>query len=199
MAEPTESIEYDIPDDTSELDPPDDTPYHSLLEVWRTVLEPARSDEMRSDPISPQWATKMVTTYPEIRFSDVLAIHHGVFDMASDLGDLLDEEIATDDECLKVPSAEEDAIENGEHYRNILAAWQIYLLTKELHWTPNQVDAAIELAILSEVQQMFLGQTGLIAHLDSIGFQFTEGDQAELAERLSGARDLVLNKGGDDE
>lgn len=199
MTEPIETIEYDAPEEAIEPDIPDGAPYHSLLEVWRVVLEPARSGEMRSDPISPQWATKMVTTYPEIRFSDVLAIHHGVFDMAGELGQILDDEIATDDECLKVPSAEEDAIENAEHYRNVLTGWQIHLLQEELMWEPQDLDAAVKLAILSEVQQMFLGQTGLVAHLDSIGFQFTEGDQAELQAKLSDAKDQVLNRGGDDE
>lgn len=199
MPDPIETFEYDIPDDTSELDEREAGPYRSLLEIWRAVLEPARDGDMRGDPISPQWATKMVSTYPEIKFTDVLAIHHGVFDMAGALGDLLDEEIATDDECLKVPSAEEDASENAEHYRNILTGWQIYLLTEELAWSPNDEDAAVQLAVLSEVQQMFLGQTGLVAHLDSIGFQFTESDQVELAQRLAEAKSEYLSRGSDDE
>jgi hypothetical protein len=198
MPDPIETVEYDVPDDISDLDEREAGPYRSLLEIWRAVLEPARDGDMRSDPISPQWATKMVSTYPEIRFTDVLAIHHGVFDMAGALGNQLDEEIATDDECLKVPSAEEDALENAEHYRNVLTRWQIYLLTEELAWSPNDEDAAVQLAILSEVQQMFLGQTGLVAHLDSIGFQFTESDQAELAVRLAEARAAFLTRGDDE-
>ena len=46
---------------------------------------------------------------------------------------------------------------------------------------------------------MFLGQTGLVAHLDSIGFQFTEDDQVELAERLADARQEILAVEGEDE
>ena len=199
MTEPTEHIEFPIPDDASELEPPDPGPYHTLLQVWRAILEPAVDGDMRKDPISPQWATKMVTTYPEIRFSDVLAIHHGVFDRASDMAKLLDEEIASDDECLKQATSEQDRDENSAHYRNMLASWQIYLINVELEWRPDDPDASIQLAVLSEVQQMFLGQTGLVAHLDSIGFQFTEADQAELAELLSGARQLVLTGENEDE
>lgn len=196
---PTEHIEFDVPDDASELTPEDPGPYRTLLEIWRAVLEPAAEGDMRKDPISPQWATKMVTTYPGIGYAEVEAIHHGVFDMAADLAKLLDEEIASDDECLKKAAAQEDREENAVHYRNMLAGWQIHLLTEELMWHPSDKNAAIKIAVLSEVQQMFLGQTGLVAHLDSIGFLFTDEDQAELAERLDGARRELLAVGGEDE
>lgn len=197
--QPTEHIEFDVPDDASELAPEDPGPYRTLLEIWRAVLEPAAQGDMRKDPISPQWATKMVTTYPGLVFADVNDIHHGVFDMAAALAKLLDEEIASDDECLKQATAEEDHQENAGHYRNMLAGWQIHLLTQELSWNPSDKDAAVRLAVLSEVQQMFLGQTGLVAHLDTIGFQFTEADQAELAELLTDARQAFLTVEGEDE
>lgn len=194
--EPVESIE--IPDDVSELTDGghEATPYRSLLEIWRAVIEPAAHGEMRKDPISPQWATKMVTTYPGIGFAQVSAIHHGVFDLAAELGDLLDEEIASDDECLKVTSAEEDVEQNSGHYRNMLIAWQTHLMLLELSWNPDEPGAAVDLAVLSEVQQMFLGQTGLVAHLDSIGFQYTEEDQQELAQRLQARRAEALGQEG---
>lgn len=199
MTEPTsETIE--IPDDASELTPevPEPGPYRTLLELWRAILEPAVTGEMRKEPISPQWATKMVTTYPGIGFGDVEGIHHGVFNLAAELGEILDNEIASDDEALKKANAEEDATQNGQHYKDLLAGWQIHLMQEELTWNPSDPDAAVTLAILSEVQQMFLGQTGLVGHLDSIGFQFDEADQAQLQEHLLAARDMVL-AGGDGE
>lgn len=196
----TETIEYYVPDDLSELgEAQEQAPYRTLLEVWRAVLEPAVTGEMRTDPISPQWATKMVTTYPGIGFADVEGIHHGVFDMAAELAVILQEEIDSDDECLKKATAEEDATENAAHYKYLLAAWQVHLVQAELSWRPSHREAALELAILSEVQQMFLGEMGLVAHLDSIGFEFTEEDKAVLQDHLVAARNMVLNQGGDDE
>ena len=197
--ESTETIE--VPDDVSELTGEGHEPakYRTLLEIWRAILEPAVSGEMRKDPISPQWATKMVTTYPGVSFADVDAIHHGVFDMSAKLAAILDEEIASDDECLKKATAEEDAQENGGHYRALLAGWQIHLLQVELAWRPTSPKAAVELAILSEVQQMFLGQTGLVAHLDTIGFQFEEADQQDLQQKLLDARNEALGTEGGSE
>ena len=196
----TETIEYYVPDDLSELgEAQEQAPYRTLLEVWRAVLEPAVTGEMRTDPISPQWATKMVTTYPGIGFADVEGIHHGVFDMAAELAAILQEEIDSDDECLKKASAEEDATENAAHYKYLLAAWQVHLVQAELAWRPSHREAALDLAVLSGVQQMFLGEMGLVAHLDSIGFEFTEEDKAVLQDHLIAARNMVLNQGGDDE
>ena len=187
----TESIE--VPDDTSEiLTPHEPAKYRTLLEIWGVILEPAGAGKVRDEPISPQWATKMVITYPGIGFRDVTAIHYRVFDLAGELATILAEEVASDDECLKKASAEEDAQENAGHYRSLLAGWQIHLLRRELAWSPDDDDAAVRLAVLSEVQQMFLGATGLVAHLDSIGFQFTEADQQALSEQLIDARALAL-------
>lgn len=200
--QPTETIEFDaeIPDDLSGLgEAQDKPPYRTLLESWRAVLEPARTGDLRQDPISPQWATKMVTTYPGVTFADVEAIHHGVFDLAGELAAELDDEISSDDECLKKANAEEDATENARHYKDMLARWQVHLVQAELAWRASDPDAAVQLAILSEVQQMFLGEVGLVAHLDTIGFQFTDEDKVELQEHLANARDMVLNEGGDNE
>ena len=202
MNDPIETVEYDdIPDDASELEPPDASKYRTLLEIWRSVLEPAAKGPMRNDPISPQWATKMVTTYPGVAFKDVVSIHHGFFDLATELAQILEDEIATDEKCLQHLSAEEDRTENAEHYKNLLAGWQVHLLIEELSWHPSDPDAATKLAVLSEVQQMFLGQNGLVAHLDSIGFQFTEEDQEALQQTLMDARAqaLGLDVEGEDE
>jgi len=198
--QPIETIELDeIPDDLSglgEANQPEEAPYRTLLELWRAVLEP--SNEVRKDPVSPQWAVKMVTMYPGVGFGDVEGIHHGVFDMAAEMAAILNDEIDGDDECLKKLDAAEDAEQNSRHYKDLLAAWQIYILREELAWRPSDRDAAAKLAVLSEVQQMFLGETGLVAHLEQIGFQFDDADKAELQQRLVDAREEAL-KGGDGE
>jgi hypothetical protein len=200
--EPIETIEFDdVPDDLSGLgEAQPEAPYRTLLELWRAILEPAAAGEMRKEPISPQWATKMVTTYPGIGFADVEAVHHGVFDLAAELAGILDNEIASDDECLKKASAEEDATENSRHYKDILAGWQVHLIQEELAWRPSDRTAAVDLAVMSEVQQMFLGEMGLAAHLDQIGFEFNDADKEELQQHLISAREMVLSGlGGDDE
>jgi len=190
--QPSETIE--IPDNIEELFPKRDeeAPYRTLLEAWRALLSSAR--EIPDDPISPQWATKIVQTYPEVRFKDVEDIHVGVFHVTAELADILDEVIASDDECLKRTSAEEDAQENAHLYRRCLIDWQVFFVEREALWSPSQKNAAVQLAVLSEVQQMFFGPTGLIGHLDTIGFQYTEDDREELTKALIDAKNAVLGK-----
>lgn len=198
----TETIEFDeateVPDDLSELGEAEQAlPYRTLLEIWRAVLEPAVDGDIRDEPISPQWAVKMVTTYPGVRFADVDAIHRGVFDLAAELAEYLDAEIGADDEALKKADAKEDAEENSRHYKDLLALWQGHILQAELAWRPSDDDAAVQLAILSEVQQMFLGETGLVAHLESIGFQFDDADRDELSAHLAKTREVSLGVSGE--
>lgn len=187
--QPIETIEFeDIPDDASELDAPEGSTYHTLLEVWRALLAPAR-EGMASEPVSPQWATKIVNTYPEITYRDTVRVNALLYQIVDELAGILDVEIATDDECLKHTSVEEDRTENSPHYMNLLRDWQIHLMLKELAWDPTDEEAAITLAALSEVHAMFLGQNGLVAHLDSIQFQFTEDDQEALQQALVAVRE----------
>jgi hypothetical protein len=187
--EPIETIEYDdIPDTAEELSPPEGPTYHTLLEIWRAVLEPATKGEMVKEQVSPQWATKMVSTYPGLSFADTQQIHLRIFTMAAELAGIVQEEIDADSDCLTYDNADDDRENNSEHYKNVLTGWQVYLLLKELDWSPVDDDAAIQLAAMSEVHNMFLGQNGLVAHLDQIKFEFTEADQAELGEALQEAR-----------
>ena len=70
-SQPNETIEYDVPDDLSGLgEAQEPEQYRTLLEIWRAVLEPSITGEMRNDPIAPQWAVKMVTMYPCVGFAD---------------------------------------------------------------------------------------------------------------------------------
>ena len=130
-----------------------------------------------------------MSTYQDISYPDTVEVHSRLFMLVDELAEILDAEIATDDECLKRTSVEEDREENGTHYLNLLREWQSHLLRTEMQWNPLAPYAAIDLAALSEVHGMFLGQNGLVGHLDSIGFQFTEADQEALVEALQAVRE----------
>lgn len=189
--QPNETLE--IPDDLSEMpEAAEPAPYRTLLELWRVLLNTSRT--VPDEPVSMQWATKMVNTYPEIRYRDVEDIHVGVFALTAELADILDEIIESDDECLKKVDAQEDAEQNAHLYRRALIDWQVAFIEREARWRATDKGAARELAILSEVQQMFFGQTGLVGHLDTIGFQYTEADQEELTKALVAAKDAALGK-----
>ena len=165
--------------------------YRTILEVWKEVLRPAR-DEM-SAKVLPQYAQRIISSYVGISFSDMEVFRDRYYSKILDLAEILDEEIASDPECLHHHTPEEDVEHNREHYFNLILHWQMALLQWEMDWETTDPYAAVEMAAISEVHKMFFGQTGFIQFLDNINFEFTEDDQrllsSELEEMKAGRRE----------
>jgi hypothetical protein len=161
--------------------------FHPILEVWREVLKPARKE--LSAKVTPQWASRIIGSYTGIGFADMEDFRDVYFTKLLQLADMVDAEIATDDECLSYTTPEEDVENNSVHYRNLLRDWQLAVMGWELEWETTNPLAAVELGAISEVHKMFFGPTGVTAMLDNIRFEFTEADQAELAEALETLRE----------
>lgn len=172
---------YGVPEGATG-EPPE---YHTILEIWREILKPTLTETGRR--ISPQWATKIVQSYPEISYFEVPLVRDKIHDKLTELLETLTEEIASDPECLTYTTPEDDSRENGVHYKNLLLVWQQMFLQWELDWSPSDQSAGAEIAALSEVHRMFFGNgnlPGLTAHLDNIRFEYTEADQTLVAEAL---------------
>jgi len=184
MSENTQESELTVEDILAEAD---ETPYHSILEVWREVLKPAVAE--RTVKITPQWANRIVSSYREISFRDVPAFRDLYFDRIEELNDILKTEIASDDECLNINSPEEDVERNSHHYLNLLVDWQKALLQWELDWDVADEKAGVDIASISEVHRMFFDQTGLTSLLDNIKFEVTDADRDMLSVALAELRD----------
>lgn len=167
-------------------------PYRSLLEVWREVIKPAKT--LKDQRITPQWANRILSGYHEITFADMPAYRDRYFTKVSHLGDILDVEIASDDECLNVMSPDEDTENNAGHYLNILTYWQQAFLLWEMAWDPAEPSAGIELAAISEVHRMFFDEKGLASLLDQISFQVTDADRDAMAQALAETQQALEEK-----
>jgi hypothetical protein len=161
--------------------------YHTILQVWREVLAPAEAESKKK--ITPQWANRIVTTYNGIGFGDMFAFKNEYFGKIMELAAILEAEIATDDECLNLLTPEEDVEGNTHHYINVLTEWQKAFLQWELDWEVLHPHAAVQLAAIAEVHKMFFEQTGLVALLDQIKFEFTDADREQLALALDELRE----------
>jgi hypothetical protein len=111
------------------------------------------------------------------------------FGKIMELAAILDFEISTDDECLNLLTPEEDSEGNTHHYLNVLTEWQKAFLQWELDWDVMHPLAAVQLAAIAEVHKMFFEQTGLVALLDQIKFEFTDANREHLAQALADIRD----------
>lgn len=168
-------------------DAPEDQPYNALLKVWREVLRPAEKEQHTK--VTPQWANRITSSYRELNFKDMPAFREHYFQKVLRLGQILNDEIEADEECLNVTSTEEDVEHNAFHYLNVLINWQLEFLSWEMAWDCTEVHAGVELASISEVHRMFFAETGLITLLDQINFVLSEADQELLATALQELRE----------
>lgn len=168
-----------------------EAPYFPLLRVWRQVLEPAAAEATKK--VTPQWANRMVSKYADLHFADMNELRDRYFGKIEALRQILLAEIETDDEAESPTTVLEDLEQNAGHYKALLIAWQVQLMQWELEWTCTDPHAAAELAAIGEVHTMFFGSPsgapGLVAHLENIRFEFTDADQAELAQALAEVRE----------
>lgn len=156
--------------------------WHSVLEVWRESLRPAADEATK--PITPKWASKIVSTYQGVGFADMVYFRDQYFAKIQLMLQILLDEIDTDDECLKITSPEEDVAANSQHYRNVIQAWNLELHSWELDWDTTSPHAAVDIAVITEVYHMFFGPMSLTNYLDNIKFEFTEADQEALRQAL---------------
>ncbi len=187
----TESIESPTPIGMTEQDEADlaklldeqqEVVFRPVLQVWHEVLKSA--DNVKAEGITLQWANAIVSKYAGVEFGDMPAYRDAYYELVAELRNILELEIETDDEAFNRFSIEEDREENAHHYLNLLRDWQCALLRRELTWDCTAPTAAVDVAALAEVHQLFFGQQGLTGHLEAIKFEFTESDQEDLGEAL---------------
>lgn len=161
--------------------------YHPILRVWQEILN--ASKQVRQERITPQWALHITTRHHDMHFQDMMNFRDLYYLSIDEMATALKFEIETDDECLKYTTPEEDVENNTFHYLNVIIAWQKLILTWELEWDTEAYDAAVQLAVISEVHKMFFGEVGLTSLLDQINFEFNEDSQNLLRDELKGLKE----------
>lgn len=170
----------------------DEPQFHPILQVFREVLKPARSE--KDTKVTPQYANRIVQSYKGIDFADMNLFRDTYYDKIIELEEILLEVIASDDQCLLPTTPEEDKAENSKHYKTLLLEWQKAFMRWEVEWDTAAPDAAVQLGAIGEVHKMFFSQDGITAYLQNIQFEFTEQDQAEVQAELE-----AIRTGGDGE
>jgi len=178
-AEFTEQDEKDL---ATLLGDASEAKYNPVLRIWQEILSKKNRDH--GARITIPWATAICGKYEGMTYGLMPAFVQKYFELMAHLVEVLDFEIASDDECLNQHTVDDDLEHNGVHYLNLLTNWQKSLLAYELGWDCTAPDAAAHIAALGEISSFFFGEIGLTGHLGAISFEFTEADQADLAEAL---------------
>ena len=158
----------------------------TLLESWLSVL--SNAEGARSERTTPSETIAALGRHANLlTLDDIPWYFNQYYELLIGAYDIVRAQVEDNVEALNV-SKEDDAELNWKHYANIYMLWRQHLMTAEREWDINSEGAAAELAALQDAAGFLFGPTGLVQHLDVIGFSLTPED-VELMETAAEAED----------
>ena len=158
----------------------------TLLESWLSVL--SNAEGARSERTTPSETIAALGRHANLlTLDDIPWYFNQYYELLIGAYDIVRAQVEDNVEALNV-SKEDDAELNWKHYANIYMLWRQRLMTAEREWDINSEGAAAELAALQDAAGFLFGPTGLVQHLDVIGFSLTPEDM-ELMETAAEAKD----------
>ena len=158
----------------------------TLLESWLSVLSNARG--ARDERITPSETIAALGRHANLlSLEEIPWYFDQYYQLLIGAYDIVRAQVEDNVEALNV-SKEDDAELNWKHYANIYMLWRQHLMTAEREWDINSEGAAAELAALQDAAGFLFGPTGLVQHLDVIGFSLTPEDM-ELMDDAAEAKD----------
>ena len=158
----------------------------TLLESWLSVL--SNAEGARDERITPSETIAALGRHANLlTLKDIPGYFDRYYELLIGAYDIVRAQVEDNVEALNV-SKEDDAELNWKHYANIYMLWRQHLMTAEREWDINSEGAAAELAALQDAAGFLFGPTGLVQHLDVIGFSLTPEDM-ELMDDAAEAKD----------
>ena len=158
----------------------------TLLESWLSVL--SNAEGARSERTTPSETIAALGRHANLlTLDDIPGYFDRYYELLIGAYDIVRAQVEDNVEALNVPNAD-DAELNWKHYANIYMLWRQHLMTAEREWDINSEGAAAELAALQDAAGFLFGPTGLVQHLDVIGFSLTPEDM-ELMDDAAEAKD----------
>lgn len=158
----------------------------TLLESWLSVL--SNAEGARDERITPSETIAALGRHANLlTLNDIPAYFDRYYELLIGAHNIVLAQVEDNVEALNV-SKEDDAELNWKHYANIYMLWRQHLMTAEREWDINSEGAAAELAALQDAAGFLFGPTGLVQHLDAIGFSLTPEDM-ELMDDAAEAKD----------
>ena len=158
----------------------------TLLESWLSVL--SNAEGARGVRATPSETIAGLSRHAGLlTLADIPAYFDQYYELLTGAYDIVRAQVEDNAEALNA-SKEDDAELNWKHYANIYMLWRQHLMTAEREWDINSEGAAAELAALQDAAGFLFGPTGLVQHLDVIGFSLTPEDM-ELMDDAAEAKD----------
>ena len=159
----------------------------TLLESWLSVL--SNAEGARGVRATPSETIAGLSRHAGLlTLADIPAYFDQYYELLTGAYDIVRAQVEDNAEALNA-SKEDDAELNWKHYANIYMLWRQHLMTAEREWDINSEGAAAELAALQDAAGFLFGPTGLVQHLDVIGFSLTPEDMELMDDAAEGKDD----------
>lgn len=159
----------------------------TLLESWLSVL--SNAEGARDERIAPSETIAGLSRHAGLlTLADIPAYFDQYYELLTGAYDIVRAQVEDNAEALNA-SKEDDAELNWKHYANIYMLWRQHLMTAEREWDINAPSAAAHLAALQDAAGFLFGPTGLVQHLDVIGFSLTPEDMELMDDAAEGKDD----------
>ena len=159
----------------------------TLLESWLSVL--SNAEGARSERTTPSETIAALGRHANLlTLKDIPGYFDRYYELLIGAYDIVRAQVEDNVEALNV-SKEDDAELNWKHYANIYMLWRQHLMTAEREWDINAPVAAARLAALQDAAGFLFGPTGLVQHLDVIGFSLTPEDMELMDDAAEGKDD----------
>ena len=158
----------------------------TLLESWLSVL--SNAEGARDERITPSETIAALGRHANLlSLEEIPWYFDRYYQLLIGAYDIVRAQVEDNVEALNV-SKEDDAELNWKHYANIYVLWRQHLMTAEREWDITDGFAAARLAALQDAAGFLFGPTGLVQHLDVIGFSLTPED-IEMMDDAAEAKD----------
>ena len=159
----------------------------TLLESWLSVL--SNAEGARGDRTTPSETIAALGRHANLlSLEEIPWYFDRYYELLIGAYDIVRAQVEDNVEALNV-SKEDDAELNWKHYANIYMLWRQHLMTAEREWDINTAVAAAQLAALQDAAGFLFGPTGLVQHLDVIGFSLTPEDMELMDDAAEGKDD----------
>ena len=159
----------------------------TLLESWLSVL--SNAEGARGVRATPSETIAGLSRHAGLlTLADIPAYFDRYYELLTGAYDIVRAQVEDNVEARNV-SKEDDAELNWKHYANIYMLWRQHLMTAEREWDIMTAVAAAQLAALQDAAGFLFGPTGLVQHLDVIGFSLTPEDMELMDDAAEGKDD----------
>ena len=158
---------------------------YSVLETWTELF--LNVPIVAKERVTPGLASFISGTWPKISFQETPRYHAIYHERLAEVGLALSEILKDDTVRAKAFKnvGPDDAEHNGHLYDGVLLEWQKLITTWESQWRAEDPESHIIAAVIADIHKFTLSPSGIVEHLSSIDYRYTDECKAAHSEVLT--------------